>query len=101
MADHGGKLVFMLPPIIPGMERAMLEQPSNRVCLERTKTVLTEWAQRNRVVVIDAGQSERYGCTAGDFLDEHHAYPECHRRVLDFYFRAQCEGRAQPGLLQP
>lgn len=101
MAELGGNLVFMLPPIIPGMERAMIEEPSNRACLARTKAVLDDWARQHNVTVIDAGQSERYGCEAGEFLDEHHAYPECHRRVLDFYFRAQREGRARPGLLQP
>lgn len=101
MADRGGNLVFMLPPLMPGMERAMAGNPESGGCLTRTKAVLADWAQRNRVVVIDAGQSERYGCAAGDFLDENHAYPECHRRVLDFYFRAQREGRASPGLLQP
>lgn len=96
-----GTIVFLLPPIIPGMERAMVEDPSNRVCLERTKAVLGDWARQHRVTIIDAGQSERYGCVAGDFLDENHAYPECHRRVLDFYFREKREGRAPPGLLQP
>ncbi|MDP1536677.1 MAG: hypothetical protein Q8L95_05795 [Burkholderiales bacterium] len=101
MAELGGNLVFMLPPIIPGMERAMIEEPSNRACLARTKAVLDDWARQHNVTVIDAGQSERYGCETGEFLDEHHAYPECHRRVLDFYFRAQREGRARPGLLQP
>ena len=101
MAQQGGSMVFMLPPIIPGMERAMSEDPANRACLAHTKAVLAGWAQRYQVTLIDAGESERYGCVASDFLDEHHAYPECHRRVLDFYFRAHREGRAGPGLLQP
>ncbi len=101
MMQQGGTPVFYLPPIIPGMEEAMRADPANRTCLDRTKAVLTGWAQRNRVTVIDAGASERYGCVAGEFLDEHHAYPECHGKVLDFYFRAQREGRVRPGLLRP
>ncbi len=101
MAQQGGQMVFMLPPIIPGMEQAMTEHPANRECLARTKAVLADWARRYQVTIIDAGRSERYGCTASEFLDEHHAYPECHRRVLDFYFKAKREGRAGPGLLQP
>lgn len=101
MAQLGGRMVFLLPPMIPGMELAMAEDPANRACLERTQTTLAQWAQQYRVTVIDAGQSERYGCTAGEFLDEHHAFPECHRRVLDFYFRALAAGRVPAGLLRP
>ena len=94
-------MVFLLPPIIPGMEQAMNEDPANQACLERTKSILSGWSRQHRITIIDAGASERYGCTAGDFLDEHHAYPECHRRVLDFYFRMRHEGRVSPGLLRP
>lgn len=101
LARQGGRMVFLLPPMIPGMELAMNEDPANRGCLARTKSTLEQWAQQHQVTVIDAGASERYGCEAGEFLDEHHAYPECHRRVLDFYFRMQREGRALPGLLRP
>lgn len=101
MAQQGGRMVFLMPPMIPGMEQAMTGDPANRACLEKTKSVLEEWAQQYRVTVIDAGASERYGCAAGEFLDEHHAYPECHRRVLETYFRAQQDGRAKPGLLRP
>jgi hypothetical protein len=101
LARHGGAMVFLLPPLIPGMEQAMLEDPASRRCLEHTKAVLDAWARRHQVAIIDAGASERYGCTAGDFLDEHHAFPECHRKVLSFYFDAQREGRVHPGLMRP
>lgn len=101
MAQQGGRMVFLLPPMIPGMEQAMSEDPANRACLAQTKSLIGQWAQQYQVTVIDAGASERYGCEAGEFLDEHHAFPECHRRVLDFYFQAQREGRALPGLLRP
>lgn len=101
MAQQGGRMVFMLPPMIPGMELAMDETPANRACLAQTKSTIEQWAQQYKITVIDAGASERYGCEAGEFLDEHHAYPECHRRVLDFYFRAQQDGRVKPGLFRP
>jgi hypothetical protein len=101
LARHGGVMVFLLPPLIPGMERAMTEEPASRRCLEHTKTALDAWALRHQVTIIDAGASERYGCTAGDFIDEHHAFPECHRKVLNFYFNAQRGGRVHPGLMRP
>lgn len=100
-AAKGGRMVFLMPPIIPGMETAMGRHEPNRVCLERTKTVIGEWARQYGVTVIDAGRSERYGCEARDFSDEHHAYPQCLGRALASYFRAEGEGRVKPGLFQP
>jgi hypothetical protein len=79
----------------------MTADSENRACLMRTREVLQVWAQQTGVTVLDAGSSERYGCTATEFLDEHHAYPECYRRVMGFYFQAQREGRTSRGLLQP
>lgn len=101
MAQGGGRMVFLLPPMIPGMEIAMGADPANRDCLARTKSRLADWARQHQITVIDAGQSERFGCQAGDFLDEHHAFPECHRRVLDFYFAMERSGQVRPGLVQP
>lgn len=100
-AAKGGRMVFLMPPIIPGMETAMGRHEPNRVCLERTKTVIGAWARQYGVTVIDAGRSERYGCEARDFSDEHHAYPQCLGRALASYFRAEGEGRVKPGLFQP
>lgn len=100
-ARRGGRMVFLMPPIIPGMEVAMGGHEPNRVCLERTKTLIGAWARQSGVTVIDAGRSERYGCEASDFSDEHHAYPQCLERALASYFRAEREGRVKPGLFQP
>lgn len=99
--QSGGDLLFILPPLVPGLEQTMTTDPANRDCLTRTRQVLQGWAQQIGATVLDAGRAERYGCKAEEFLDEHHAYPECYRRVMDFYFLAQREGRARPGLLQP
>ena len=97
----GGDMLFILPPLVPGLEQAMTANSENRACLMRTREVLQVWAQQTGVTVVDAGSSERYGCTAAEFLDEHHAYPECYRRVMGFYFQAKREGRTSRGLLQP
>jgi hypothetical protein len=97
----GGDMLFVLPPLVPGLEQSMTADSVNRDCLVRTKQALQDWAQQSGVIVLDAGRAERYGCKAEEFLDEHHAYPECYRRIMDFYFRAQQDGRAKPGLLRP
>jgi hypothetical protein len=96
-AKHG-RMIFILPPLVPGMENTMLKNPRWKACLERTKARLDTWARRHQVSIIDAGASERYGCTSVEFVDEHHAYPECFQRVLQRYFRDLDAGRVGVGL---
>ena len=97
-AAKGGKILFVLPPLVPGLETALLQQPQWKDCLLRTKSILDAWARENNVSIIDAGASERYGCQSIEFVDEHHAYPECNQRVLRQYFRDVEVGRVGAGL---
>lgn len=96
---HGGAVVFILPPLIPGMEREMLKDESSRRCLTRTKAVLDAWARQHGVTVIDAAASEYFGCTPAEFLDENHAWPESHARILGRYWQDQ--PRVVAGLYRP
>jgi len=97
----GGRLLFLMPPVVPGMEKEMLRRPETRACLERAKAVLGEWARNNLVTIIDAGASERFGCEVSEFLDENHAFPECLTRVFSRYWRDSAAGRVGPGLYRP
>ena len=82
MRERGGALVLLLPPLLPGLDRALHEAPDTSAALARTRQVLAQWAVAARVVVIDAGASERFGCAANEFVDEHHALPACYARVF-------------------
>jgi hypothetical protein len=93
-----GRMVFLLPPLVPGMERELRKSPRWGACLERTKSELDTWARRHHVTIIDAGASERYGCVPGEFADGHHAYPACYERALRRYFSDVAGGRVGPGL---
>jgi hypothetical protein len=84
----GGRLLLILPPLLPGMERAFLHSPHTGAALALTKRRLADWARGAGVIVIDAGQSERYGCSAPEFVDEHHALPACYARVFARYWSA-------------
>jgi hypothetical protein len=79
---NGGDVVLFLPPLLPGMERAFLVSAHTAGPLQRTKQILDAWARAEGLTVIDAGQSERFGCAAYEFVDEHHALPECYARVF-------------------
>jgi len=101
LSARGGQMVFLLPPLAPGLEQEIRKSPRWNQCLNRTKSDLAAWAKQYGVVVIDAGASERYGCLPMEFSDEHHAYPECNARVLQRYFADRGAGRVQAGLYQP
>ncbi len=98
---NGGEVTFILPPLVPGMEQEMRKVDASNRCLARTKTVLDTWARQHGVTVIDAGASERFGCTPEEFLDENHAWPACHARVLGRYRDDKRQQRTTPGLYRP
>jgi hypothetical protein len=97
-AAKGGRMMFILPPLAPGMENTLRNTPRWKACIDRTKASLDAWAQRYQVSIIDAGASERYGCVAAEFTDEHHAYAACYQRVLQRYFSDLEAGRVGVGL---
>jgi hypothetical protein len=98
---RGGEVAFMLPPLIPGMEEEMLKAASSKRCLARTKTVLDAWAREHAVTIIDAAASEAFGCRAEEFLDENHAWPECHARIQRRYRDDREHRRVASGLYRP
>ncbi len=100
-AARGGRMVFLLPPLAPGLEQALRNVPRWNACLARTKSDLDAWARQYQVTVIDAGASERYGCRPMEFSDEHHAYPECNARMLRRFFIDVEAGRVGAGLYRP
>lgn len=80
--NKGGGIVFLLPPLLPGMERALATAPATAAYLAHTKLVLQQWSQRENLTLLDAGKSEDFGCVATEFVDEHHALPECYTKVF-------------------
>lgn len=81
-ARTGGATVFFLPPLMPGLEQALLASAHSGPALTRTKEALAAWAVRERLTLIDAGMSENFGCMADEFIDPHHALPACYARVF-------------------
>jgi len=83
---RGGKVVLVMPPLMPGMEESLGKSAHSRAWLRTTKDVIEKWADRERIQLLDAGRSERYGCVAAEFIDPHHALPECYAKVLSSFF---------------
>jgi len=78
----GGKLLLFMPPLLPSMEAAFFKHPYFSPYLMQTKKILGNWAARENIVIFDAGQSERFGCSAAEFVDQHHALQACYDKVF-------------------
>lgn len=98
---RGGRLIAILPPLVPGLEKAFLASPTNGPYLERTKSALQRWARDNGIIVLDAGQSEGFGCEGREFTDEHHATPDCFAKVMGRFWRDYGRDGLPPGLYRP
>ena len=79
---QGIRVVFYLPPLIPGLDARLAASAHSGEKLRRTKAVLAQWAKQQQTVIFDAGASEQYGCTATEFIDAHHALPVCYRKIM-------------------
>ena len=86
---QGWRLILIMPPLLPGLETALLRDPQLGSDLERTKRALDAWARRERLTILDAGQSERFGCLPGEFVDQHHAVDSCYRKVVQFLWQQE------------
>ncbi|MFI5015742.1 MAG: hypothetical protein ACHQAY_25675 [Hyphomicrobiales bacterium] len=83
---RGGHMVFFLPPLLPGLEAAFLRDSELGPLLTGTKDALDMWEKKNDLEAFDAGQSERFNCRPEDFVDQHHATPDCYRKIFAAYF---------------
>lgn len=86
-AANGGGVIMFLPPLLPGMEAEFLHHPRLAPLLQNTKRTLDEWARRHRLTILDAGQSERFGCRSDEFIDEHHAVASCYEKIFRPFWR--------------
>jgi len=83
---RGGKVVLLLPPLMPGMEEALSKTSHSGEWLRSTKRVIESWAVHEQILLLDAGRSERYGCAVDEFIDPHHALPRCYSRIFSRFF---------------
>lgn len=86
MERDGGRVLLVMPPLVPGMEARLAATAHSGELLARTKGALDAWAAREGLLVLDAGRAERFGCVAVEFIDAHHALPECWRKVFARFF---------------
>ncbi len=94
---RGGGMIGLLPPMLPGIEQAVLHSGMAPASLKRTKLLLDDWGRNNGVVVIDAAASERFGCTFDEFHGEIHSFVACDGKVFARFW----QDRPGPGRYAP
>lgn len=77
LRSRRGGVVVIIPPLLPGIEQAMLERADSREHLRTYKEEIGIWAEREHIQLMDLGASEKIGCTAADFMDAHHVNRSC------------------------
>ena len=92
LTAQGGRLILLMPPLIPGLEQAFLEHPQLSGYLKRTKQELNLWANLHQVTLADFSQSEKFGCTTDEFLDAHHATKTCYQKVFAAFWQNAKDG---------
>jgi hypothetical protein len=85
--ENGGNAILFMPPLLPGMEAELLRHPQLAAHLQNTRHMLDEWARAQHLFILDAGQSERFSCTADEFIDEHHAVANCYEKIFRSFWK--------------
>lgn len=84
--QNGGGVIFMRPPMLPGLEVKFLQKlPGGEVLAERIRKMAL-WVERNKLAFIDASQADRFGCTADEFVDAHHVVDTCYTKIFGIHF---------------
>jgi hypothetical protein len=84
--SRSGGLVLVSPPLMPGAEKLILESRAGKY-LQEYHEKLNRWASASHVKLLDAGASEKYGCTSDEFYDGHHALDRCYSKIFDRFFK--------------
>ena len=85
--ERGGGAIFIAPPLLAGMEKEFMQHPQLGAYLQKTKQDLARWAEQEQLTLLDAGQSERFGCKTEEFTDQHHATAACYNKIFTGFWQ--------------
>src|SRR5207253_1885922 len=96
-----GGIILLLPPLPPHYEKLLQSEPLTANYLKVTKAKLNEWAQKEKIIIIDAGQSENFGCKPNEFFDDHHAVSACYQKIFKQFWQDFAINKTMVGLYHP
>jgi hypothetical protein len=87
LRTQGKTLILVMPPLLPGLEQAFLHHPDYGPHLLHTRQSLKHWSDAHNIAWFDFGESERFGCQPGEFIDTHHATQECYGKIFAAFWQ--------------
>ena len=81
LKEKGGKLIIVIPPLLPEVTTT-LEHMANQSYIKKLHKLLS-FAKENNIMILNASKSEEFGCQYNDFLDTHHAFPSCYKKIIN------------------
>ena len=88
LEQRNGELVLLMPPILTGVVSYIKKSPEAPY-LEQTLKDIETFTVKSNIKLLNASESEDYGCNYDDFFDDHHAYPSCYEKIFKMYFKNQ------------
>jgi hypothetical protein len=82
LSTRGGRAVALVPPLFPGLKRAITNTPDLAGKIATFDAKVAEWSRRHQIALIDAATSEDWGCTVTDFIDGFHATASCYAKIF-------------------
>ena len=76
----GGRLIIHIPPLIPNAT-TIIEHLAKETYIKKMNRLLA-FTKENNITILNASKSEEFGCVYNDFLDSHHAFPSCYKKIL-------------------
>jgi len=81
LKEKGGKLIILIPPLLPEVTTT-LEHIAKQSYTKKLHKLLS-FTKDNNITILNASKSEEFGCTYNDFLDTHHAFPSCYKKIIN------------------
>lgn len=82
LKKRGGKLIILIPPLIPGATE-LIKKSEDGAYLKETMDTVVAFTATNHIDIVDASASENFGCASTEFMDAHHAFAECIEKIID------------------
>ena len=79
---RGGQLYIIIPPLIPHIEDIILKDHTAKGYLDMHLNQLYNFSKKHHFTVMNFSKSESYGCNFEDFVDVHHPFNSCWKKIF-------------------
>lgn len=81
LKQRNGKLIVISPPILSGITK-LLENSEVGNYLKDLRININNKFKQNNIDFYDFSEAEKFGCEIEEFMDVHHAFPACYKKIF-------------------